>query len=114
MQSDPVLLKGFARLARVISEDAIGGNDGNNSQQVDELAAMFPNSHRQDAQVQRAASRARTNPHAARPLTLTATGGSGRRASQKGNKHEPDRAYRGLSPALEVGLQTAFLSSPPS
>jgi hypothetical protein len=44
MQSDPVLLKGFARLARVISEDAIGGNTGNNSQQVDELAALFPNS----------------------------------------------------------------------
>jgi hypothetical protein len=44
MQSDPVLLKGFARLARVISEDSIGGTAGGGTQQVDELAAMFPNS----------------------------------------------------------------------
>lgn len=44
MQSDPVLLRGFARLARVISEDSIGTNTGRNSQQVDEMAAMFPNS----------------------------------------------------------------------
>lgn len=44
MQSDPVLLKGFARLARVISEDSIGGTTGGGNQQVDELAAMFPHS----------------------------------------------------------------------
>lgn len=44
MQSNPVILKGLARLSRLIAEDSVGTKTGGGPNGGDELAAMFPNS----------------------------------------------------------------------